>query len=75
VVRRHDGLLSRQTLLRDVTFLAANRYRDLAVPLNSKVRFDILAGVLEMETAIDSALRGPDFLYVYRFELNHFNSP
>ena len=57
VFRRDDGFLSRKSLLSDVTFLAANRYRNLTVPLNSKVRFDILAGVLEIQTAIDNALR------------------
>jgi hypothetical protein len=41
-----------------VNFLAPNRYRDLVVPLNPKVRFDILAGVVEIETAIANALRG-----------------
>jgi hypothetical protein len=56
VVRRDDGFLSRKTLLSDVSFLAANRYRNLTVPLNSKVRFDILSGVLEIQTAIDKAL-------------------
>ena len=58
VVRSHNRFLSREALFRDVNFLAPNRYRDLVVPLNPKVRFDILAGVVEIETAIDNALRG-----------------
>ena len=58
VVRNRDRFLSREALFSDVNFLAANRYRDLVVPLNPKVRFDILAGVVEIEAAIASALRG-----------------
>jgi hypothetical protein len=58
VVRTHDRFLSREALLREVNFLAPNRYRDLVVPPNPKVRFDILAGVAEIETAVANALRG-----------------
>lgn len=58
VVRNRDRFLSREALLSDVNFLAANRYRDLVVPLNPKVRFDILAGLIEVEAAIANALRG-----------------
>ena len=58
VVRIHDRFLSRAALISDVNFLAPNRYRDLIVSLNPKVRFDILAGVVEIETTIANALRG-----------------
>lgn len=58
VVRRPNISLSRRHLLGDINFLAANRYRDLKVPPNSKVRFDILAGLVEIEYATANAVRG-----------------
>jgi hypothetical protein len=58
VIRNHDRFLSPEALFNDVNFLASNRYRDLVVPPNPKARFDILAGVYEIQTAIANALRG-----------------
>lgn len=58
MVRRPNISLSRRHLLGDINFLAANRYRDLKVPLNSKVRFDILAGLAEIEYATANAVGG-----------------
>jgi hypothetical protein len=58
VVRKKNILLSRQNLLSDINFLASNRCRDLIVPRNPKVRFDILAGLVEIECAAANALCG-----------------
>lgn len=53
--RSQDRFLLRKALFSDVNFLAPNRYRNIVVPLNPKVRFDILVGVVEIEIA--NALR------------------